>query len=83
MRRFFGMMPSAEIEIEKQYKDKNGYRITIQSGQHGWTVIYTDSSTEYKDIDCTTDENFKAAYNLATSRLGELTEIQDLRSNSL
>lgn len=75
MKRFFGMMPSTEIEIEKYYKDKDGYRITIQAGVNGWTIIYSDSSTEFKDITTSTDENFKAAYDLAVNRLGVLTEI--------
>ena len=75
MRRFFGMMPSSEIESERYYKDKNGYRITIQAGVNGWTIIYADSSTEFKDITASTDENFNTAYDLAISRLGILTEI--------
>lgn len=75
MRRFFGMMPSSEIEVERYYKDKNGYRITIQAGVNGWTIIYADSSTQFKDITASTGENFNMAYDLAISRLGILTEI--------
>ena len=75
MRRFFGMMPNSEIEVERYYKDKNGYRITIQAGVNGWTIIYADSSTEFKDITTSTEENFNTAYDLAISRLGILTEI--------
>ena len=29
MKRFFGMMPSTEIEIEKCYKDEDGYKINL------------------------------------------------------
>ena len=75
MKRFLGMMPSTEIEIEKCYKDKDGYKITIQAGKNGWTIIYADSSTEFKDITTSTEENFNSAYDLAVSRLGILTEI--------
>jgi len=75
MKRFFGMMPSTEIETEKHYRDSNGYEITIQAGIHGWTIIYADSSSEFKDINSASDENFKTAYNITTSRLGILTEI--------
>lgn len=75
MRRFFGMMSSSEIEVERHYKDKNGYRITIQAGVNGWTIIYADSSTQFKDITASTGENFNRAYDLAVSRLGILTEI--------
>lgn len=76
MKRFFGMMPSSEIKIEKCYKDKNEYKITIQSGQNGWTVIYADSSSEFRDITKSADENFREAYNLAVKRLGALIEIK-------
>lgn len=72
MKRFFGMMPSTEIEIEKYYKDKDGYKITIQAGLKGWTIIYADSSTEFRDITTSADENFREAYNLAVNRLGVL-----------
>lgn len=75
MRRFFGMMPSSEIEIEKCYKDKDGYKITIQAGKNGWTIIYADSSTDFKDITSLANKNFEEAYNLAVNRLGTLTEV--------
>ncbi len=75
MNRFFGMMPSDEIKKEKHYKDDLGLRITIQAGPHGWTIMYADSSSEFKDIDSTTDENFKTAYDIATKNLGKLIEI--------
>lgn len=75
MRRFFGMMPSSEIDMERYYKDKEGHGIIIQAGVNGWTIIYSDSSSEFKDITTSTEENFNAAYDLAVSRLGILTEI--------
>lgn len=75
MRRFFGMMPSSEIDVERYYKDKEGNGIIIQAGVNGWTIIYSDSSSEFKDITTSTEENFNAAYDLAVSRLGILTEI--------
>lgn len=75
MKRFFGMMPSSEIEIEKHYIDNNGYKITIQAGTNGWTIIYADSSSEFKDVTRTTTENFKEAYDLAVKKLGVLIEI--------
>ena len=75
MKRFFGMMPSTEIEIEKYYKDENGYKITIQAGKNGWTIIYADHSTDFKDIISSVNKNFEEAYNLAVNRLGTLDEI--------
>lgn len=76
MRRFFGMMPSSEIEVERYYNDKDDYRIIIQAGVNGWTIIYADSSTQFKDITASTKENFNTAYDLAVRRLGILTEIE-------
>ena len=77
MKRFFGMMPSVEIEKEVRYRDKNHLSITIQAGPHGWTVIYADGGTNYKDIDASTEENFKEALSVAKENLGELTLIKE------
>ena len=74
MKRFLGMMPSTEIEIEKCYKDKDGYKIIIQAGKNGWTIIYADYSTDFKDIISSANKNFEEAYNLAANRLGTLTD---------
>lgn len=75
MKRFFGMMPSSEIEIEKKYKDSSNLAITIQAGKHGWTIIYADGGTNYKDVDGTAQGNFDAAYRIAVEQIGQLTEI--------
>lgn len=77
MKRFFGMMPSDEIEIEVQYKDENDRVISIQAGIHGWSIIYADGSSNFKDIDATSEENFNFAYNIATKALGNLTKIEN------
>lgn len=76
MRRFFGMMPSSEIEMERRYKDESGLSIKIQAGKHGWTIIYADGGTEYEDVDATAEENFDKAYNIAVTNLGELTPLE-------
>jgi hypothetical protein len=75
MKRFFGMMPSDEIDIEKRYTDKNGYKITIQAGLHGWTILWSDMSSNFKDSDATAEENFKTAYDTATNAVGSLSEV--------
>ena len=49
MERFFGMMPSSEIEIEKGYTDCLNFRILIQAGCHGWSVLWGDRSSNYRD----------------------------------
>lgn len=63
MVRLFGMMPSKEVEKEKWYKDDLGLSIGIQAGPHGWTIMWADGGTTYKDIDATTEENFNEAIN--------------------
>ena len=61
MKRFAGMMPSAEIKKEKHYKCKDGGTIIAQAGPNGWTVIWADHGTNYKDNVATTEENFQTA----------------------
>lgn len=77
MKRFFGMKPSCEIEIEKRYADENNYKITLQAGTHGWTVLYADGSSSYKDEDDTSENNFQKAYNCAVNDIGCLTELAE------
>lgn len=74
MKRFFGMMPSEEVEKEKLYIDKHNRRVTIQAGLHGWTIIWADNSVVYADEDNTTENNFQKAYDTATQMVGQLTE---------
>lgn len=74
MKRFFGMMPSDEIAIEKEYKTDDSYKITIQAGPNGWSVLYPDGSSYWGDAENTTEENFKTAYDSATTQFGVLTE---------
>ena len=64
MKRFFGMMPSSEIEIEKSYKTDLGI-IIIQAGPNGYSIIYGDGSPESEDISDTSENNFNKAYNIA------------------
>lgn len=66
MNRFFGMMPSSEIEISKEYIDENGLTIIITAGPHGWTIIYADQSTQYADEDDTSANNFDKAFSILT-----------------
>jgi hypothetical protein len=62
MKRFFGMMPSSEVKREERFKVGVGQlTVTIQAGENGWTILYADSSSEYKDEVDTTDNNFKKA----------------------
>ena len=60
MKRFAGMMPREEIKKEKHYKCEDG-TIIAQAGPNGWTVIWADNGTNYKDNVATTEENFQSA----------------------
>ncbi len=62
-----GMMPSSEIEVSKTFKDDLGLKITIQAGKNGWTIMYADSSSEYKDVKDTTKNNFESALTVLKS----------------
>ena len=64
MHRLFGMMPTSEVVIQKIYRDAIDLRIIVEAGPHGYTVIYADGSTKYKDIDDTPENNFKRALEL-------------------
>lgn len=74
MNRFMGMMPSACIEISKDFKDENGLKVHIDAGPEGWTVIFADGSSEYKDVNATSEDNFKEALEAASKNL-KLTPI--------
>lgn len=71
-----GFMPSNEITIEKVYKDKYDLSVAIDAGPHGWTVIWADGSTSYKDNEDIDTNNFDEAYKLAERKLGKLTLIE-------
>lgn len=83
MKRFMGMMPSNEITIEKAYKDKYGLSVTITAGPHGWTVIWADGGTNYKDNNDTDINNFNEAYKLAEEKLGKLTLVNNDESREV
>lgn len=74
MKRFFGMMPSNEIEKTVQYVDEMGLHVSIDAGKHGWTIRWADMSSTYKDKDSNTEENFKEAYEELVKHL-KVTEV--------
>ena len=75
MKRFFGMMPTSEVEIEKRYKDKNDHKITIQAGPNGWSILWADGGSTWKDEENSADENFNIALKAAEEAVGTLTEV--------
>lgn len=77
MNRFFGIMPAADVEKCKEFRDNSGYRVTIEAGPKGWTIIWADQSTNYLDINDTTENNFKKAYDFAVNQVGPLREVSE------
>jgi len=76
MKRFMGMMPSSEVKKEKQFKVGVGQLIvTVQSGENGWTILYADSSSEYKDVVDTIENNFNEALDVLTTHFSNINEI--------
>lgn len=72
MQRFFGMMPSGEIEREEIYRETDtGCEFRIQAGPHGYSIVWGDGSSQFEDIDGTTDENFATALEAAKEAVSE------------
>jgi hypothetical protein len=68
MNRFMGMMP---LEVKKKNVLKLMNQLVVKNTSwRKWTIIYADSSSEYKDEVNTTDENFKKAMEVLNTHLG-------------
>ena len=78
MKRMFGLMPSNEVDKRKWYKDKLGLRIGIEAGKKGWTILWADGGTIYKDNIATVEDNFNEAYKKLTSMEG----FEDIKEES-
>lgn len=76
MNRFFGMMPSDCIEKEARFDTGNGLFLRIQAGSEGWTIIFADGGTEYRDICQSVEDNFKEAYEQARRYFPTLEKIE-------
>lgn len=78
MQRFFGIMPSSETEITKTFRDSpDGWRVTLEAGPNGWTLIFADGSAEYEDSSSGTEDNYDTAYNRLLSIFPEAIEISE------
>jgi hypothetical protein len=76
MNRFMGMMPSSEVKREERFKvGMSQLVVTIQSGENGWTILYADSSSEYKDEVDTTDNNFDKAMKVLKTHFGDINKV--------
>ena len=70
------MMPSIEVKREERFKVGVGQlTVTIQAGENGWTILYADSSSEYKDEVDTIDNNFNKAMNVLKSQFGNVNKV--------
>jgi hypothetical protein len=77
MNRFFGMMPSNEVKIRKTFVDGLGLKIRIDAGENGWSIIYADNSSEYKDEVNTSKKNFDRAFQVLKSHFMDIKEFDD------
>ena len=77
MKRFFGMMPSSEVELQKSFEDSLGYRINLEAGPNGWTVMYEDGSTDYKDAVATSEANLDEAVSHLKKTIPDAEEIHE------
>ena len=69
MERFFGMIPSNDVKREETFKiGYIGNKATIQSNEYGWSILYSDFSTEFNDEEDTTDNNFNKALKILKMR---------------
>lgn len=75
-KRFWGMLPSDEIEIEKRYRVGEGQLVvTIQAAKSGWTIIYADGGTSYEDKETSSEENFKKAFEVLNTQFDNINEV--------
>ena len=73
MKRFMGMMPSIEVKKEQKFKVGIGQlTVTVQAGENGWTILYADSSSEYKDVVDKTENNFNKAIEVLKTHFNDI-----------
>ena len=78
MKRFMGMMPSSEVKKEEQFKVGAGQlTVIIQSGENGWTILYADSSSEYKDVVDTVENNFNKALDILKTQFSDINKLKN------
>jgi len=76
MNRFMGMMPSSEVQKEEDFRvGAWQLKVTIQSGENGWTILYADSSSQYKDIVDTMENNFNSAFNVLETEFNNINKV--------
>lgn len=79
IKRFGGLMPVDDVEKEQifSYNEDDGLR--IQAGPKGWSIIYDDGSSEWKDNESSTNKNFAMAMNVAIEKVGPIIPCDESR----
>lgn len=77
MKRFFGMMPSDEIEKEVIWIDdpESNFKETIQAGPNGWTIIWADGGSLYTDQTKGTEANYEEAVRYLKKHFPDAVEL--------
>ncbi len=68
-------MPASEVELQKVFDTGHGLKATVEAGKNGWTVIYADYSTEFKNENDTPENNLEKGIAVLRSHFSELTEV--------
>jgi hypothetical protein len=77
MERIFGLIPADKVVMEKKYRNERNDIFHLQANDEGWTIIFSDGSTEFMNVQQTTHDNFNEAYNYINSEFEYLIEIED------
>lgn len=83
MKRFFGMMPSSEVEKQQEFTAGFNSIVTVQAGKRGWAILYADSSSEYADLEDTTENNFDAAVKVLKGHFPEAEPVDPVEEEIL
>ena len=76
MERFFGMIPSSEVKREETFTvGYIGNKATVQANEHGWSILYSNFSSEFNDNEDTVDNNFNKALEILKLRFCIVTKI--------
>lgn len=70
------MMPSSKVKREERFKvGMTQSVVTVQSGENGWTIFYSDGFSEHQDEVDTTDNNFNKAMKVLNSHFGDINKV--------
>lgn len=81
--RFLGLMKSDDVKANGAFRDSCGLHLEIEAGPKGWTIIWADFSTTFKDIEQETEFNFKEAYDCANKAVGPLEIVEKLSTKNV